>query len=72
MQLRRYIATGREKGGEVIGRHFQPIPLQTTIEAAREQGPETDLIEATLKAESERRGRLGPRSPPLVRVSSGP
>ena len=57
MQLGRYIATGQDEGGEVIGLHFQPIPLHTTIEAAREQGPETDFIEATLTAEAERRVR---------------
>ena len=51
--LGRYLATGRDEGGEVHGVHLVEVPLHTPLETARERPLEEDFIEATLHQELE-------------------
>jgi nucleotide-binding universal stress UspA family protein len=53
IQLARYIAAGRDEGGQVIGLHLQPVPLHTPLSVAREQRPEQAFLEATILQEAQ-------------------
>lgn len=50
LRLGRYVATGEEEGGDVLGLHLVRVPLQTPLSAARDRfARERPQIEKTLR-----------------------
>ncbi|NOZ49230.1 MAG: amino acid permease [Chloroflexi bacterium] len=50
LRLGRYLATGRQEGGEVMGLHLVRVPLQTPLQMARGQFGQRSLLEHTIVA----------------------
>lgn len=64
LRLGRYVATGAEEGGDVLGLHLVRVPLQTPLSVARDRfAEERPAVEDTLHglfAEAGRDPRVGP------------
>ncbi len=55
LHLGRMIATGRTEGGQVVGMHLVPVPLQTPLRAARERfAAERPTVERTIATVGDR------------------
>jgi nucleotide-binding universal stress UspA family protein len=54
LHMGRYIATGRDSGGQVFGVHIVRVPMQTPLEVARNRFAERTYIERTIAALAQR------------------
>ena len=59
LQMGRYIATGREEGGEVYGVHLIEVPLHTPISVARQLPTEEPFVGTGLRAAIEEAAEEG-------------
>lgn len=50
LRLGRYLATGRDAGGEVFGIHLVRVPIQTPLKAARRRFAERPSLEHTISS----------------------